>query len=74
MRYFALVEETIPEATKRSTSWGIGVFKRWLKKRQINVNFHDILSEGLAVHLKKFYTEVRKGNCELYIPSALVGI
>ena len=71
---FALVEETIPESTKRSTSWGIGVFKKWLEKRQINVNFHEISSVELAIHLKKFYAEVRKGNGELYTPSALVGI
>ena len=71
---FEMVEETIPEATKRSTAWGMSVFSKWLTKRQITIDFHDISAIELAGHLKKFYAEVKKVNGELYTPSALTGI
>ena len=70
----ALVDETIPESTKRSTVWGTNVFKKWQTKRQLNIDFSTISAEELAGHLKKFYAELKKSNGDLYTPSALVGI
>ena len=56
----ALVDEVTPSTTKRSTVWGAKVFQKWQEKRQIEVDLNTISAEDLAVHLKKFYAEVKK--------------
>ena len=70
----ALVNEVVPNSTKRSTAWGTKVFEKWLEKRNIEIDLHQISADDLALHLKKFYAEIKKKNGELYTPSALVGI
>ena len=70
----AMVNETVPLATKRSTAWGMTVFNKWQQRRHVNIDFHTISAADLSNHLKKFYAEVRKLNGELYTPSGLVGI
>ena len=71
---FALVKETVPKTTKRSTDWGMRVFKKWLNKRMIAVDFHTVTAQDLAGHLRKFYAEVKKSDGGAYSPSALTGI
>ena len=70
----AMVDETVPAATKRSTAWGMKVFKHWQERRHLDIDLHTVSPEVLSAHLKKFYAEVKKRNGELYTPSALVGI
>ena len=70
----APVDETVPETTKRSTIWGIKVFKKWIEKRHVSVDFNTIDAAELVNFLKKLYAEVKRPNDEFYTPSAIVGI
>lgn len=69
-----LIDETVPENTKRSTKWGISVFDNYCARNSVVVDFQTVAEDELACVLKKFYASIRKKNGELYTPSALVGI
>ena len=62
----AMVDETVPAATKRSTNWGIKVFKSWQEKRNLAINLHDVSEKDLAAHLKKILCRNEKKMEEKY--------
>ena len=66
--------ETIPGSTSNATKSGVNKLLCWLKKRNINVNFHSISAEELAKILRRFYAEVKKEDGKSLTPSSLVGI
>ena len=50
-----LVDESEPETTKRSTSWGLGKFQQWMDKRSIIIDLKTVSEERLnETHYESF--------------------
>ena len=67
-------DSAVPESTSKSTKAGVKKFKDWLRKREIEVNFHSITAAELTPILRRFYAEVKKADGKALTPSSFVGI
>ena len=54
--------EAVPDSTTKATKCGVNKLKNWLKKRNIDVNFHSVSADDLATILWRFYSEVKKDD------------
>ena len=66
--------ESVPDSTNKATKTGVNKLKAWMKKRNIDINFHSVTAGELANTLRQFYAEVKKDNGKPLTPSSLVGI
>ena len=64
--------EAVSGSTTKATKGGVNKLKNWLKKRNIDVNFHSVSADELANILRRFYAEVRKDDGKALTPSISV--
>ena len=69
-----LEAHSVPEYTKKQTSWGLKKFIQWLEKRKINCDLLNLSPAELNGILRRFYVEVKTNQKTGLTPSALTGI
>ena len=79
VRFYEAREEEVEEIrdgrheknTKRSTSFGVNVFREWLVAREMAPEFEVLTPAALNTSLAKFYVEARKEDGSVYSKSSL---
>ena len=59
-----LEADSVPENTKKQTSWGLKKFTQWLEKRKINCDLLTVSSAELNGILRRFYAKVKTNQGE----------
>ncbi|KAK7087871.1 hypothetical protein V1264_021867 [Littorina saxatilis] len=70
----ALLEDSVPKATKRSTKYGTDVFREWLRARGRREDFEELPAEELNELLAAFYPELRTTDQQRYSKSSMACI
>ena len=60
--------------TKKSTAWGLNMFREWLIARELSTEFELISSAELNTILSTFYVEARKEDGSQYSKSSINAI
>ena len=69
-----ILTEKDAKNTKRATDSSIRTFKSYLREKNYDEDFEDLPNEQIDAILKKFYSEVRTENGELYKKSSLTSL
>jgi len=74
----AMVEESIPIATRRRNKWAREIFLSWYEEKKTEIHMHNRLEEytidDVNTQLSKFIIEVRKKDGKLYPRQSLISI
>ncbi|VDH92651.1 Hypothetical predicted protein [Mytilus galloprovincialis] len=62
------------QTTNRQTTWGVKLFRGWLKENNLQTDFEMTDVSTLNERLKIFYASLQTKNGEEYSKSALIGI
>ena len=59
-----LEADSVPENTKKQTSWGLKKFTQWREKRKINCDLLTVSPAELNGILRRFYAKVKTNQGE----------
>ena len=62
-----LEADSVPEKTKKQTSWGLKKFTQWLEKRKINCDLLTVSPAELNGTLRRFYAKVKTNQGEEFM-------
>ena len=71
---YAIKEKRFEEKTVKSTTWGVKIFKEWLRETDLNNEFETMLPSELDKLLAQFYVELRKVDGSYYCKTSYVCI